>query len=194
MAMRVQEHLNKHTKGNPNIPVAVRNNTVKSDDVEADVVAIFVGKKDSEAVFKTLKNHPFPDCEIVLKSMKRGNPEEWTKRIKIHAQLSEGSRAVKICLATDEFRNKLVEKVVATPSIYGKIIDIARVGFEGEEMSKTQYPYGLRGKLNRFTQQKMVGRTFLRLKRTVKEQRRQKGIGAKIKCRKRLRRQSLDSF
>ena len=133
MAERIKEHLKTHT--NSDIPVAVRNNIAKSDDVEAEVVAIFVGKRDYSTVIKTLKEHPFTTCEIVFKSLKGGNPEEWKKRIRIHTHLSNESRAIKIHVATSDFRDKLQQAVQADEKIYSKVIDIARVGFPGEELT-----------------------------------------------------------
>ena len=131
----VQSHLKKHIRGNPEIPVSIRNLTIKSEDAEADAVVIFVGRKDSETVMKALKEHPFPTCEIVLKSLKRGNPEEWSKRVAIHSRLSTESRTIKLRMASTEFKEKLREAANQDQKIDSKIIDFARVGFAGEELT-----------------------------------------------------------
>jgi hypothetical protein len=76
LATRIQDHLKISIEGNPMIPVSVRNHVVKDGDDEIDVVSLFVGSRDYSTVTSTLKRNLFQGCEIVLKSLKRGNPDK----------------------------------------------------------------------------------------------------------------------
>jgi hypothetical protein len=91
MATRIKDHIDPLASTESliaDIPISVRKNFSKADDAEAEVVTIFVGKRDATKVIKILKDHPFPDCEFVFKSMKHANPIEWRKRILLQCTLA----------------------------------------------------------------------------------------------------------
>jgi hypothetical protein len=113
--------------------VLVRTNFATSPSGKSEVISLFVGKKDADTTLETLKKSAFPDCEIVMKSLRKGNPEEWNKKLQIHNALSDHSRAIKIYEVTESLREKLGQLIAADAEAYTKVIDIARVGFEGSD-------------------------------------------------------------
>jgi hypothetical protein len=63
MASRIKEHIDPLASTESlqaDIPVSVRENYSKADDAEAEVVTLFVGKRDANIVIKILKENPFP--------------------------------------------------------------------------------------------------------------------------------------
>jgi hypothetical protein len=131
LALRLQQHL-QHAS-NTHIPVSVKTNFATCESVKSEVVTLFVGKKDATTVIDILKGRPFTECEMVMKSLRRGNPVEWKKKLDIHSALVDHSRAIKIYLAPETIKTKLNQLVQGHKPALEKVIDIARVGFAGAE-------------------------------------------------------------
>ena len=108
-----------------NVPIAVQDNMIKTDEENAHVVSAFVGSKDATMVEKTLLKNPFKGCKMLLRCSKKSTPTIWKQTIAIHKQLSEATQAVQIVNADDRFLATLKTAMDADDSISDKYIDIA---------------------------------------------------------------------
>jgi hypothetical protein len=129
LALRLQQHI--QLASNTHIPVSVKNNYATCENVKSEVVTLFVGKKDATTVIDILQQRPFTECEMVMKSLRRGNPAEWKNKLDIHSALVDHSQAIKIYLAPETIKTKLNQLVQGHKPALEKVIDIARVGFAG---------------------------------------------------------------
>ena len=47
------------------------------------------------------------ECELLIRKIKKTNPEEWAKSVQVHTELSKATRAVKILNDDDAFLSHL---------------------------------------------------------------------------------------
>ena len=127
MWSRLTDHLISHGL---DVPIAVRENRIKATEGVAHVVSVFAGAKDVTAIETCLEQHPFTDCELLLKKHKHSNQEEWKKSIDVHQELTEATRAVKIVNADDSFLRQLRLTMEQDDTVKCKVIDIAHKGFQ----------------------------------------------------------------
>ena len=127
MWMRLTDHLLTH---GIDAPISIWDNRIKATEGNAHVVSVFAGAKDATAIETCLQQHPFTECELLLKKYKRSNPEEWKKTIEVHQELSEATRAVKVVNADDNFLRQLRLAISQDELVRCKYVDIARKGFQ----------------------------------------------------------------
>jgi hypothetical protein len=110
----------------PPIPIAAKPRTISFQDVTAEVITIFVGKRDATTVLNILKDDPLPGVELALHTIKKTHPEEWRKRLLIHNYQVNNSAAVKILDCNARWKKFLEEQKSVDVQANVKILDFER--------------------------------------------------------------------
>ena len=128
MWSRLTDHLLTHGL---DAPISIRKNQIKTTKGNAHVVSVFAGARDVTAIEMCLQQHPFTECELLLRKYKITCPEEWQKSLEVHKELSKSTRAVNIVNADDNFLSKLQTAMASDNSVRCKYVDILREKFPG---------------------------------------------------------------
>jgi hypothetical protein len=121
-----QESQGENTELPPLIPLSAKLRTIQHEDIQAEVVKVFVGAKDESRVKSMLQKEPFPVVKIVPYEYRRQHEDQWKKHLEIHNILVSNSAAIKIMDANERFRGILMRHLEEDKATHAQIIDITR--------------------------------------------------------------------
>jgi hypothetical protein len=113
--------------------VAFKHRTVKVDDVQANVITLFVGNQDATLVESCLTRNPFPGIDLIMYSLKRKGKNSYKSQLQLHNVLVNDSKAIKLCNIDESTEVKLRKACDEDSEARRTIIDFAKYKSSGAD-------------------------------------------------------------